>query len=180
MAIVCVFCASSDAIDPTYLALARETGQELAKAGHVVLSGGGRVGMMGELAAGARAAGGHTIGVIPQVLVGREVADREADELILTEDLAGRKTAMLAHADAFLVLPGGIGTLDELFEVWTIGALRVHRKPVIVVNADNFYGPLLDWINSLVERGFVSNAGGRLPVVVPDLPSALTRLVDRA
>jgi uncharacterized protein (TIGR00730 family) len=121
VAAVCVFCASSRTLDERWLKLAGETGAELARRGHVLVSGGGRVGMMGEVAVAARAAGGHTVGVMPQPLVAREISDLDADEQVITPDLATRKTMMLARSDAFLTLPGGLGTLDELFEVWTLG-----------------------------------------------------------
>ncbi|HWB35741.1 MAG TPA: TIGR00730 family Rossman fold protein, partial [Rugosimonospora sp.] len=114
MAAVCVFCASSTRVERRYLDLAREVGERLAAAGHSLVSGGGRVGMMGTLAAGARSGGAYTLGIIPDSLVRLEVADTLADELVTTADMAERKVAMMAKADAFLILPGGIGTLDEL------------------------------------------------------------------
>ncbi|MGE5829047.1 MAG: TIGR00730 family Rossman fold protein, partial [Micromonosporaceae bacterium] len=116
---VCVFCASSRRLDRRWLDLAGSVGAALAARGHRVVSGGGRVGMMGTLATAARGGGAHTLGVIPQSLVDLEVADTEADELVVTDGMAARKIVLLERAHAFLVLPGGIGTLDELFEVWT-------------------------------------------------------------
>jgi uncharacterized protein (TIGR00730 family) len=155
VAAVCVFCASSTRIEPRYLELAREVGLRLAGAGHSLVSGGGRVGMMGTVAAGARSAGGHTVGVIPDALVRLEVSDTDSDELVTTADMAQRKTVMMAKADAFLVLPGGLGTLDELFEVWTTRTLRLHDKPVVVLDPDGFYTGLLEWLAGLVPTGFV-------------------------
>src|SRR5689334_4441430 len=143
MSAVCVFCASSDAIDPRWLALAREVGAGLAGRGHQVVSGGGRVGMMGTLASGARAAGGHTFGVIPQSLVDLELADASADELVITDGMSARKTILIDRADAFVVLPGGLGTLDELFEVWTTATLGLHRKRIILLDQDGFFTGLL-------------------------------------
>ncbi|TDB81923.1 TIGR00730 family Rossman fold protein, partial [Micromonospora fluostatini] len=119
MAAICVFCASSRTLDQRWLDLAAETGAELARRGHTLVSGGGCVGMMGALVDGARAAGGTTVGVIPQSLVDLEVADLASDELLVTDSMASRKTLMIERSDAFLTLPGGLGTLDELFEVWT-------------------------------------------------------------
>jgi uncharacterized protein (TIGR00730 family) len=166
VAAVCVFCASSTTVDQRWLELAREVGARLAAAGHTLVSGGGRVGMMGTVAEGARAGGAHTLGVMAQVLIIREVADLDADELITTADLAERKTLMMAKADAFLVLPGGIGTLDELFEVWTTATLDMHAKPVILLNVDGFYTGLVDWLGGLVAAGFVrAKALARLSVV---------------
>lgn len=166
MAAVCVFCASSTSIDERWLDLARDVGTRLAAAGHTLVSGGGRVSMMGTVAEGARAGGAYTLGVMAQVLIIREVADLAADELITTADLAERKTLMMTKADSFLVLPGGIGTLDELFEVWTTATLGMHDKPVVLLNVDGFYTGLLDWLRGLTASGFVrAEALGRLAVV---------------
>jgi uncharacterized protein (TIGR00730 family) len=155
MAAVCVFCASSRTLDARFLDLAREVGAALAARGDVLVSGGGRVGMMGTVAGGARQGGGHTIGVIPEPMIPWEVADTEADELITTSDMATRKSLMMEKADAFLILPGGLGTLDELFEVWTTATLGLHDKPVVLLDVDGFYAGLLDWLARLVPLGFV-------------------------
>jgi uncharacterized protein (TIGR00730 family) len=155
MASICVFCASATGIDSCYLRLAAEVGARIGDGGHRLVSGGGRVSMMGEVATAARAHGARTIGVIPKHLVGFEVADTEADELLVVDTMRERKALMDAHSDAFLVLPGGIGTLEEFFEVWTAGSLGMHPKPVIVLDPDGFYAPLWDFLQSLVERGFV-------------------------
>ena len=155
MVAICVFCASSNDIDERWLDLAREVGEALGARGHQVISGGGRVGMMGTLANGARVGRGHTLGVIPQSLVDLEVADRDADELVITDGMAARKTVMVDRADAFLVLPGGLGTLDELFEVWTTATLGLHDKPIVLLDVDGFYAGLLAWLEGLVAAGFV-------------------------
>jgi uncharacterized protein (TIGR00730 family) len=155
MASICVFCASSAGIDESYLRLAAEVGARIGDGGHRLISGGGRVSMMGQVAAAARAHGARTLGVIPQHLVDYEVADTDSDELVVVETMRERKALMDAHADAFLVLPGGIGTLEEFFEVWTAGSLGMHPKPVIVLDPDGFYAPLGQFIESMIERGFV-------------------------
>ena len=152
---VCVFCASSDTIDQRWLDLAREVGAALAQRGHQVVSGGGRVGMMGTLASGARATGGQTLGVIPQSLVDLEVADHDANELVITDGMAARKTVMVDRADAFLILAGGLGTLDELFEVWTTATLGLHVKPIVLLDTDGFFAGMLDWLRGLVASGFI-------------------------
>jgi uncharacterized protein (TIGR00730 family) len=128
MAAVCVFCASSTELDQCWLDLAHEVGVALGTRGHRLVSGGGRVGMMGTVAEGARSIGAHTFGVIPQVLVDLEVADTAADELSITDGMAARKIILMERSDAFLVLPGGLGTLDELFEVWTTANLGLHTS----------------------------------------------------
>jgi uncharacterized protein (TIGR00730 family) len=158
MASICVFCASAPDIDPSYLRLAAEVGAQIGKGGHRLVSGGGRVSMMGEVAAAARAHGARTLGVIPQHLVDYEVADTDSDELVVVETMRERKALMDASADAFLVLPGGIGTLEEFFEVWTAGSLGMHPKPVIVLDPDGFYAPLWEFVESMIERGFVRPA----------------------
>ncbi|MFI7428729.1 TIGR00730 family Rossman fold protein [Micromonospora sp. NPDC049836] len=176
MAAVCVFCASSRTLDARWLELAAETGAELARRGHVLVSGGGCVGMMGAVADGARSAGGRTLGVIPQVLVDLEVADLASDELLVTDGMASRKTLMIEKSDAFVALPGGLGTLDELFEVWTTATLALHDKPMVLVDVDGFYRPLLDWLRTLADRNFLKPAGLGLLMVAPTVPAALDLL----
>ncbi|MGC4803623.1 TIGR00730 family Rossman fold protein [Micromonospora sp. DT233] len=176
MAAICVFCASSRTLDQRWLDLATETGAELARRGHTLVSGGGCVGMMGALADGARSAGGATLGVIPQSLMDLEVADLASDELLVTGSMAERKTLMLDRSDAFLTLPGGLGTLDELFEVWTTATLALHAKPMVLVDADGFYRPLLDWLGGLADRNFLKPAGLGLLTVADSVPAALDAL----
>jgi uncharacterized protein (TIGR00730 family) len=173
VAVICVFCASSQTLEPRWVELAREVGVRLAAAGHQVVSGGGRVGMMGTLAEGARSGGASTVGVIPQSLVDLEVADRLADELIVTDGMAARKIVMIDRADAFLVLPGGIGTLDELFEVWTTAALGQHAKPIVLLDEDGFYGGLVSWLEGLTAKGFVRAEALALVHVARNVDEAL-------
>ncbi|MEU8658406.1 TIGR00730 family Rossman fold protein [Actinoplanes philippinensis] len=158
MAAICVFCASSTTIEQRWLDLAAETGRVLAERGHTLVSGGGRVGMMGAVTDGARSAGGHTLGIIPQCLVDLEVADEASAELVVTGDMAARKTVMIDRSDAFITLPGGLGTLDELFEVWTTATLDVHGKPIVLVDPDGFYDGLTRWLATLVDQKFVRPA----------------------
>lgn len=176
MAAICVFCGSSTTVDSGYLRLAAEAGAALAAAGHTLVSGGGKVGMMGAVAAAARAGGARTVGVIPQVLYGAEVADTESDELLVTADMAERKTLMVAKSDAFLALPGGVGTMDELFEVWTTAFLGVHTKPVVLLSLDGFYDRLLSFVDDLVARHFLSAASRDKLMVAETVPDALARL----
>lgn len=155
MAAICVYCASSESIDEVYRTLAVAVGKRIASAGHSLVSGGGRVSMMGAVARTARAGGAHTTGVIPAHLMPLEVADTEADELIVVDTMRERKKIMDERCDAFLALPGGLGTLEELFEVWTASSLGMHAKPVVVLDPDGFYDPLWAYLDSLHERGFV-------------------------
>ena len=176
MAAICVFCASSRTLDQRWLDVAAEAGAEIARRGHTLVSGGGCVGMMGALADGARAAGGRTIGVIPQSLVDLEVADLASDELLVTDSMASRKTIMIEKSDAFLTLPGGLGTLDELFEVWTTATLTLHTKPMVLVDTDGFYRPVLDWLGTLADQAFLKPAGLGLLTVTDTIPAALDAL----
>jgi hypothetical protein len=151
---VCVFCASSTRIDQRHVALATDLGTTLGERGHDLVSGGGSVSSMGAVATAVRAAGGHTIGVIPQALVDLEVADDLADELLVTETMRERKALMDAKADAFLVLPGGIGTLEELFEIWTARTLGLHDKPIVILDPEGVLAPVRELVAGLVESRF--------------------------
>lgn len=176
MAAICVFCASSTTLEQRWLDLAAETGRALADRGHTLVSGGGRVGMMGTVTEGARAAGGHTLGIIPQYLVDLEVADEASDELVVTTDMAARKNVMIDRSDAFITLPGGLGTLDELFEVWTTATLDVHRKPMVLLDPDGFYDGLLSWLGTLVDQKFVRPAAMDLLLIARTVPEAITQI----
>lgn len=155
MAAVCVFCASSLAIDPSYVDLAQEVGAELARRGHSLVSGGGDLSCMGAVARAARAGGARTVGVIPAALLELEVGDRDADELIVVDDMRTRKGLMDKRSDAFLTLPGGLGTLEELTEVWTSRFLGMHDKPVVALDLHGLWQPLRDQVSLMVDRGFV-------------------------
>jgi uncharacterized protein (TIGR00730 family) len=155
MAAICVFCSSSEQIDPKYVLLAEEVGTRLAAGGHTLVSGGARVSMMGAVARAARAGGARTVGVMPQVLIDIEIGDVASDELIIVDTMRERKRLMDSRADAFVALPGGIGTFEELFEVWTAGSIGLHRKPVFTLDPDGFYDPLWTYLESLVDKGFV-------------------------
>jgi uncharacterized protein (TIGR00730 family) len=170
---VCVYCASGP-VEQHHLDLAAAVGTEIGRRGGTLVSGGGNVSMMGAVAAAARAAGAFTVGVIPQALVHREVADIDADELVVTETMRERKRIMDDRADAFITLPGGIGTLEELFETWTAGYLGMHDKPVVVLDPVNHFTPLFDWMRSLVGTGFVSERSLDRLVVTADVDTALT------
>lgn len=151
---ICVYCSSSQKIDRKYLDLAAEVGAEIARRGNTLVSGGATVSCMGAVTRAARAAGGRTVGVIPQVLVDIEVADTESDELIITADMRERKGVMDARSDAFLVLPGGIGTLEELFEIWTARVLGIHRRPLVILDPWGLYAPLRQLIEGMYDQGF--------------------------
>ena len=173
MSRICVFCSSSERIHPAHVELAAELGTELARRGHDLVSGGGRVSMMGAVAAAVRAGGRHTLGVIPTALVGLEVADDDADELVVTADMRERKGRMDAAADAFVALPGGLGTLEELLEVWVAGTLGLHDKPVVVLDPTGVYASLRDLVAKLLAQGFVRPGAEQLAVWTTSVAEAL-------
>jgi uncharacterized protein (TIGR00730 family) len=154
MAAICVFCASSERIPQHYIDLAAAVGSELARRGHTLITGGGSVSCMGAVARAARAGGAHTVGIIPEGLLAWEVADEESGELVVTPDMRTRKGEMDRRADAFLALPGGLGTLEELLEIWVARILRMHDKPVVVLDPDGIFGALREQIELLVASGF--------------------------
>ena len=158
MPTICVYCASSSNIPDRYLDLATAVGAGIAARGWQLVSGGGSVSMMGAVARAVRAAGGHTTGVIPRALVQMEVADHDADELIITDDMRARKGLMDDRADAFLALPGGIGTLEELMEVWTARCLGMHDKPVVGLDPWGDFALLREQVRHWEQQGFVGAA----------------------
>lgn len=169
---VCVYCASSTD-DPALLEIASEVGAAIARRGWSLVSGGGNVSMMGAVAQAARDGGARTVGVIPEGLRVREVADTAADDLVVVTTMRERKREMEERSDAFLTLPGGIGTMEEMFEVWTSASLGFHHKPVVLYDPIGFYRPLLDWVRSLAESGLVQSHALDCLVVCDDLDAAL-------
>jgi uncharacterized protein (TIGR00730 family) len=151
---ICVFCASSGRIDRRHLDLAAEAGAELARRGHTLVSGGATVSSMGAVARAAREGGAATIGVIPKALVEIEIADHDSAELVVTDDMRERKGEMDRRSDGFLVLPGGLGTLEELFEIWTARILGMHEKPIAILDPNGVYEPLRDLMKHLLDEGF--------------------------
>jgi uncharacterized protein (TIGR00730 family) len=169
---VCVYCASGPA-HPELLALATAVGEAIGDRGWALVSGGGNVSAMGAVASAARAHGAHTVGVIPKALVHREVADVDAAELVVTDTMRERKQIMEDRADAFIALPGGIGTLEEFFEAWTAGYLGMHSKPIVMLDPFGHYRGLLDWLRGLVDSGYVAEDALRRLVVFDDVDTAL-------
>ncbi|WP_442971859.1 TIGR00730 family Rossman fold protein [Rhodococcus sp. WMMA185] len=169
---VCVYCASGP-VDKWFLELAGEVGTEIGRRGWQLVSGGGNISMMGAVARAARATGARTVGVIPKVLVHLEIADVEADELVVTDTLREREQIMEDRADAFIALPGGIGTLEEVFETWTAGYLGIHKKPVVLLDPQGHYDGLLNWLEEIQGRGFVSQRALDRLLIRTDVESAL-------
>ncbi len=152
---IAVYCGSATPADPRYIELAREVGAELAGRGIGIVYGGGRLGLMGALADAAMAAGGEVTGVIPEAMVSREVANHACTELRVVSGMHERKLAFTQLADGFLTLPGGVGTMDELWEAVSWAQLGYHEKPVGLLNAGGFYDHLIAFNRHMAEVGFV-------------------------
>ena len=173
---ICLFCASSDAVDGAFFDEARQLGGLIARGGHTLVYGGGCIGLMGAVALAVHEQGGRVVGVIPQSMEGKPYVYRDADELIVTKDLRQRKQVMDDRADAFVALPGGFGTLDEIAEVVAHRQLRAHEKPVVIVNCRGFYGPLLALFDHLIETRFAKPHHRLSFDVVADAAGALALL----
>lgn len=152
---ICVYCGSSFGAAPLFAEAARAVGQYIARTGRTVVFGGGHVGLMGAVADAALAAGGRVVGVIPTVLVDKELAHPGLSELHVVASMHERKAVMADLSDGFVTLPGGLGTLEEFYETWTWGQLGIHSKPFGLLNVAGFYDPMLAFLNQLVERQFV-------------------------
>lgn len=174
---ICIFCGSKPGTNPAYVDLARRTGQALAARGLTLVYGGGSRGMMGAVADGLLDAGGHAIGVIPDFLTGKEVAHPRVADMRIVKSMLDRKTMMLTLADAFLTLPGGYGTLDELFEVVTWNQLGTIKKPCSVLNTNNFFTPTIQQIDLMIREGFIHEKNRSLILDDDDLDRLLDRLL---
>ena len=152
---VCVYCGSSSGHDPEFIGAAEMLGQHLAAAGITLVYGGGSLGLMGRIAHAVLNAGGHVVGIIPRFLHEREVMLREVPELIVTEDMHERKRLMFERSDAFVTLPGGIGTLEEVVEMMTWSQLGRHEKPIVLANVKDFWAPLNGLIRHMTAAGFI-------------------------
>lgn len=175
---IAVFCGSSSGIDPAFVRDARDLGKGLAERGITLVYGGGCIGLMGHLADSTLLAGGKVVGVMPRSLLEREVAHMGLTELIVTETMHERKAAMADRAQAFIALPGGFGTFDELFEILTWAQLGIHSRPIGLLNTAGFFTPMLAWLEqSVVEQGFVkSKQAQELLKVDESIDTLLNRL----
>ena len=175
---VCVYCGSAGAVDERYREAARELGEALARAGIEVVYGGGRIGLMGIVADAALAAGGRVIGIIPGPLRDAELAHYRVTELVITGSMHERKRLMAERSDAFAVLPGGIGTLDEMFEIVTWRQLGLHDKPIFIVDVAGYWRPLRQLLDHLASHGFVAPLVPRLLEIVPGVGELMSALAD--
>lgn len=153
---LCVYCGSRPGRDEAHAMAAQAVGREIGRRGWRLVYGGGHVGLMGTVADATLAAGGQALGVIPRKLMEREVGHRGLTELVVVESMHERKRIMAEHADAFLALPGGIGTMEELFEVWTWRQIGYHDQPVGLLNVAGYYDPLLAFLDRMTAEGFLS------------------------
>ena len=173
---VCVFCGSRVGVRPEYTLAAQQLAQALSVAGLGLVYGGGHVGLMGVLADAALETGCEVIGVIPKALHLREIGHERLSELHIVDSMHARKAKMAELADAFIALPGGLGTLEETFEVWTWAQLGFHRKPVALLDAASFWQPLLTMVERMVSEGFVSPKHRRMLCVERDPVALLERM----
>lgn len=175
---VTVFCGSSPGFDPVYVEAARAVGTAIGRSGTALVYGGGHVGLMGTVADAALAAGAEVTGIIPRALQAREAVNEDLTELILVDTMHERKMLMADRADAFLALPGGPGTLEELTEQWTWAQLGIHDKPVGLLNVDGYFDPLLAFVANMRDRGFTHPRYTDMLVVATEPAEALARLRD--
>ena len=175
---VCVFCGSSNDVDKRYFDVARAVGTELARRGIEVVYGGGDVGLMGAVADAALAHGGQVYGVIPKKLLELELGHTAVTELLVVETMRDRKMMMSAMSDAFISLPGGLGTLEELFEVSTLYQLGYQKKPVGVLNFDGYYDHLIAFLRTAASEGFIRKKDEGLIIFESSLASLLDKMIS--
>lgn len=174
---LCVFCGSRPGVDPAFAEAAAAFGRAVARRGITLVYGGAKVGLMGVVANGALEAGGRVVGVIPKSLVSKEIVHDDLSELFLTETLAARKERMMELSDAFVALPGGFGTYDELFETVTLGQIGLHDKPNGILDTNGFFQPLLALIRHTIDASFASPEHADLFVVEAEPERLLDALV---
>lgn len=177
---ICVYCGSSNRVEEQLLQAAGEFGRRCAERGIRVIFGGGRVGMMGRVADAAMSRGGEVVGIIPEHLDSYEIGHRGVTDLEIVDSMHSRKMRMFELSDAFCILPGGLGTLDETFEIVTWKQLGLHDKPIVLINLDGFWDPLLALIRHQADEGFVREAHLGLFEVVAGIEAAFKRLEELA
>ncbi|HVS50817.1 MAG TPA: TIGR00730 family Rossman fold protein [Opitutaceae bacterium] len=178
--LLCVYCSSSDRLDPKYAAAAAELGHELVARGWGLVYGGGKTGLMGATARAVKQSGGHVVGVIPEFMKARELAFDEADELVTVITMRERKLLMETRADAFVALPGGWGTLEEMMEILTLRQLDVVKKPCVFLNQDGFYDLLLQLFDRMLRENFFKPSNMELFRVARTVPAIFTEIETAA
>jgi len=179
---ICVYCASGEGRDPVYRAAAHELGRRIAEAGHGLVYGGGNVGLMGAVSRAVKEHGGRVAGVIPHFLISKERIAAGLDEVVLVDDMHQRKMAMFERADAFVALPGGVGTLEELVEQMTWAQLGRHGKPIVIADVGGFWRPLMDLLAHMRMEGFIRDGlevrtltAEKIADVLPMIEAAIER-----
>lgn len=175
---LCVYCGSREGTKPAYAAAADTVGTLIGRSNWQLVYGGGRAGLMGRVADAAISSGARTVGVIPQSLMKRELGHQGLDELHVVDTMHQRKQLMAQRSDAFLALPGGIGTFEELFEVWTWRQLGYHDKPVALLNVDGYYDPLIDFLDQATTQGFIQASQRELLLVEDDASRLFARIAQ--
>jgi hypothetical protein len=171
---ICVFCSSSDKVKPSFLKGAIEIGEIIALRGWTLVYGGTNIGLMGATAKAVHSKGGHVTGVITSFLKGKGIAYNEADELFITENMRERKKLMEEKSDGFIALPGGFGTIEEIFEILTSKQLQLHNKPVVFLNTDSFYDHLFDFLEDMYSENFAKPDCRKLYHITPDPEDAIS------
>jgi len=174
---ICVFCGSNSGKGPGFLSAAQKLGKLLAEKNYGLVYGGGNVGLMGEIANTMLKYNGEVIGVIPENLVNREAALKEVTQLVIVNSMHERKAMMMDLSDGFIAMPGGIGTLEEFFEVWTWAQLGIHSKPVGLLNSHDYYTPLTDFLNHSVDCEFIKDDVLKM-IIIEDDPSVLIEKME--
>jgi uncharacterized protein (TIGR00730 family) len=179
---ICVYCGSADGKDPTYAAAAEKLGAMIAGHGHRLVYGGGNYGLMGRVARATKAAGGHVTGIIPEFLITKEKLKADNDEVVLVQNMHERKMQMFERSDAFVTLPGGIGTLEELVEQMTWAQLGRHKKPIVLADINGFWRPFRSLIAHMRDEGFIraglevsTLTAERIEDVIPIIEDAIAR-----
>ncbi len=175
---ICVFCGARSGTNPAHTVAAVAMGRAIATNGWRLVYGAGDIGLMGEVARSAQAAGAQTMGVIPVHLMDQEVGKRDLTQFVITEDMHERKKVMFMNCDAIVVLPGGAGSLDEFFEVLTWAQIGLHKKPIYLVNIDGYWQPLIGLLDHIVAQGFAAPTVHSLYTVVPDVATVTAALND--
>ncbi|WP_353235052.1 TIGR00730 family Rossman fold protein [Diaphorobacter ruginosibacter] len=177
---ICVYLGSRPGENPAFAQAAQEVGQWIGERGGQLVYGGGRGGLMGTVAEATRLAGGRVVGVIPKALVDKELANHACDELHIVDNMHERKAMMAERSDAFVALPGGIGTFEELFEIWTWRQLGYHDKPLGLLNVDGYYDGLIHFLNTSVSSGLMGEWQMDLITFSSDKDALLRKLVQEA
>lgn len=173
---IAVYCASASGFDPIYVAQAKALGEKIAQQGKTLVYGGAHVGLMGSVADGVLSQGGEVYGVIPQFLKKKELEHPGITQCYEVETMHERKAKMAELCDAVIALPGGFGTMEELFEMMTWAQLALHKKPIGLLNINGFYNPLIQFINKMIEEGFVKEEYRNLVIIDSDIDSLMSKM----